>query len=84
MEKTKQQFGKAVIDGKEKKYCQIYVVVDDDEAINRISLTEQFKLLAESFWIFLKEQEELKKHMSIFEDNTGMDFDDSALKKGWF
>ena len=39
MEKTKQQFGKAVIDGKEKKYCQISLVVDDDEAINRISLT---------------------------------------------
>lgn len=84
MEKIKQQYGVAIIDGKEKQYCQISIVVDNNEAINQISLTEQFKLLAESFWVYLKEQETVKMEKSILESEGNTDFDDSFLKKGWF
>uniref|UniRef100_UPI0040568417 hypothetical protein n=1 Tax=Acetatifactor sp. TaxID=1872090 RepID=UPI0040568417 len=84
MEKIKQQFGTAVVDGRERNYCNITVEVESGEGINKFSLNEQFKLIVESFWLYIKAQEEAKINRSLLEPDSTMDFDGSALKKGWF
>lgn len=84
MEKIKQQFGTAVVDGRERNYCNITVEVESDEGISKISLQEQFKMIVDNFWVYLKAQEESKVNRSLLEPDSKVDFDDSVLKKGWF
>lgn len=83
MERIKKQFGTTIIDGTEKKYCQVSILLDNNDVISEISLTEHFKLIAKSFWIYLKDQSEHENNINMFEASTELDFDDAELKKGW-
>lgn len=84
MRTVKQQYGTTVFDGVEKKYCKIVIEIDgSNDSITRDSLKEQFGLLADSFWLYLKEQDDLTKQLNKFNDNTDLGFDTVDIKKGW-
>lgn len=84
MKTVKQQNGTAVFDGVVKKYCKIVIEIDgSNDFITRDSLKEQFGLLADSFWLFLKEQDDLTKQLNKFGDSTDLGFNTTDLKKGW-
>lgn len=80
MEKISQQFGVLTVDGEERKYCNISLEIENDEGISKANLSEQFKLFAENFWVYLQREKEARINRSL------LDFDDNKdlfLKKGW-
>ena len=84
MRTVKQQYGTTVFDGVEKKYCKVVIEMDSsDDSVTKDSLKEQFGLLADSFWLYLKEQDELSKHLDTFNNETGLGFESADIKKGW-
>lgn len=84
MRTVKQQYGTTVFDGVEKKYCKVVIEMDSvDDSVTKESLKEQFCLLADSFWLYLKEQDELSKHLDTFNEGIGLAFAGVDLKKGW-
>ena len=74
MEKVRRQFGEICIDGSLRSYCNISVEVCNDEEISKDALCGQFKLLAESFWIYMETRKELKeKKIREFHELEGTD-----------
>lgn len=79
MEKIKQQFGVLTVDGEERNYCNISLEIGNDEGISKVSLSEQFKLFAENFWIYLQGQKEARINRSLLDFDSNND----SFSKGW-
>lgn len=83
MEKIKQQFGVMTVDGQVRKYCNLAVEIGSCDKISKESLCEQFKLIAENFWIYMQGKTVVEPEKEKTAEDGSIDFDASFLGKGW-
>lgn len=83
MEKIKQQFGTTFIDGTEKRYCNVSLLIDSENMISKEGLEKQFRLVAESFWIYINKQDESVENKGAFSQSKSTRLDAMFAGKEW-